>query len=374
VLSPNSVASEQVERELTIAAETKRRVIPIVESPCELPDGFQYDLAGIQRIDFSALPRDVALDHLVRRVGAGGPHAPPAGAPVAETPPIETPIEAPPIETPSPVPASPVGAAAGPASVLPPSTAAAPAFEGSKPSTAWPKPSGPSAMSVPAGPSASRPRRRLAAVLLGTGSAAVLAIVLLVVLSGGGGGDDGLAGSEPSGPTTEATSEDQGASGAPDATVRTGEPQGAQPTDEVDEVSPTEVTISPAETLVRQLQAAYNNRDWDTVRSMGATTETDEKLDEVYGNVENATSVVLDEQQNADGTWALTGALLSLDRPEGDRTNNTTNIVCLHWTVDPDAGRASFQSFSGSDGQTDRRQPEWLPEDQFESTAQQYCG
>jgi hypothetical protein len=229
-------------------------------------------------------------------------------------------------------------------------------------------------MSVPAGPSPSRPRRRLAAVLLGAGSAAVLAIVLLVALGGGRGGGDGLAGSEPSGPTTEATSEDRGASGAPDTTVRTGEPQGAQPTDEVDEVSPSEVTISPAETLVRQLQAAYNNRDWDTVRSMGATTETDEKLDEVYGNVENATSVVLDEQLNADGTWALTGALLSLDRPEGDRTNNTTNIVCLHWTVDPDAGRASFQSFSGSDGQTDRRQPEWLPEDQFESTAQQYCG
>src|SRR5687768_12368387 len=69
VLSPDSVSSGQVERELTIAAETKRRIIPIIFRPCDLPDGFQFELAGVQRIDFSEQPYESALDQLVRRIG-----------------------------------------------------------------------------------------------------------------------------------------------------------------------------------------------------------------------------------------------------------------------------------------------------------------
>jgi hypothetical protein len=197
--------------------------------------------------------------------------------------------------------------------------------------------------------------------------------VLLVVLGGGGGGgDDGLAGSEGSGPTTEASSEDQGASGAADTTVRAGQPQGAQPTDEVG-VSPTEVTISPAETLVHELQAAYNERDWDTVRRLAFPDVTDEDLERTYGNVEIAKSFVLDEQQTGDNTWDLTGALVALDRPEGDR-GETTNVVCVRWRVDTGAGMAPFEAVQGTDGKTDRRLDGWLPEDQFESAAQRYCG
>ena len=49
VLSPDSVESAPVERELTIAAETKRRIIPIVHRPCELSDGLQFELAGIAK-------------------------------------------------------------------------------------------------------------------------------------------------------------------------------------------------------------------------------------------------------------------------------------------------------------------------------------
>ena len=89
VLSPDSVSSGQVERELTIAAETKRRIIPIIFRPCDLPDGFQFELAGVQRIDFSEQPYESALDQLVRRIGVLPP--PENVTPVLPlAPPVET--------------------------------------------------------------------------------------------------------------------------------------------------------------------------------------------------------------------------------------------------------------------------------------------
>ena len=87
VLSPHSVQSVPVERELTIAAEHKRRIIPIVLRPCELPDGFQFELAGVQRIDFVEQPYDEALDELVHRIG----HVP------STAPPLPPPTPAPPV-------------------------------------------------------------------------------------------------------------------------------------------------------------------------------------------------------------------------------------------------------------------------------------
>ena len=70
VLSPNSVQSENVERELTVAAENRRRVVPILHQPCELPDGFQYELAGLQHIDFVVQSYDRAFDELLRQLQA----------------------------------------------------------------------------------------------------------------------------------------------------------------------------------------------------------------------------------------------------------------------------------------------------------------
>ena len=40
VLSPNSTHSENVERELSVAADNSKRVVPIVYQQTELPDGF----------------------------------------------------------------------------------------------------------------------------------------------------------------------------------------------------------------------------------------------------------------------------------------------------------------------------------------------
>jgi hypothetical protein len=71
VLSPDSVRSVSVERELTIAAEMTRRIIPILHRQCTLSDGVMFDLAGLQRTDFVDQPYASAFEELVDRVHAG---------------------------------------------------------------------------------------------------------------------------------------------------------------------------------------------------------------------------------------------------------------------------------------------------------------
>jgi hypothetical protein len=84
VLSPDSVQSVSVERELTIAAELGRRIIPIVHRPCSLSDGVMFDLAGLQRTDFVDRSYAEAFEELLERVQAGAGRAVP-------TAPIEPP-------------------------------------------------------------------------------------------------------------------------------------------------------------------------------------------------------------------------------------------------------------------------------------------
>ena len=71
VLSPDSVQSGAVERELTIAAEMERRIIPILHRTCVLSDGLMFELAGLQRTDFVDRAYEDALAELVQRIGAG---------------------------------------------------------------------------------------------------------------------------------------------------------------------------------------------------------------------------------------------------------------------------------------------------------------
>jgi hypothetical protein len=83
VLSPNSTSSESVERELTVAAENSKRVVPVMYRQCTLPDGFQYELAGIQYVDFTAYDFDEGVRRLDAQLGpttettAAGHEAPP---------------------------------------------------------------------------------------------------------------------------------------------------------------------------------------------------------------------------------------------------------------------------------------------------------
>lgn len=49
LLSPNSVESDNVLRELMVAVDRHKRILPIVLEPTDLPSAFDYALAGIQR-------------------------------------------------------------------------------------------------------------------------------------------------------------------------------------------------------------------------------------------------------------------------------------------------------------------------------------
>ncbi len=60
LLSPNSVASEHVLRELSIASEKRKRLLPVDLLATELPASFEYALAGLQRVaigDFEGIVR-----------------------------------------------------------------------------------------------------------------------------------------------------------------------------------------------------------------------------------------------------------------------------------------------------------------------------
>lgn len=102
ILSPNCVASKNVVKELSIAESKDRHIIPIMFQTCEISPEMEYQLAGLQWIDFSELGFQPAMDRLVRVLRAG------AGASPAPSP--EPRRAAPP---PQPQPSPPLQAAAG---------------------------------------------------------------------------------------------------------------------------------------------------------------------------------------------------------------------------------------------------------------------
>jgi TIR domain len=81
LVSPASMASENVEREVNLAAEVKRRILPIVLAPAEMTGSIAFELAGVQELSFVGRPFDDALDELRRELktfpAAGGAAPPP---------------------------------------------------------------------------------------------------------------------------------------------------------------------------------------------------------------------------------------------------------------------------------------------------------
>lgn len=53
VLSPSCTASTNVGRELELAADHNRSIIPIIYRACEIPPAIEYHFAGVQRLDFT---------------------------------------------------------------------------------------------------------------------------------------------------------------------------------------------------------------------------------------------------------------------------------------------------------------------------------
>ncbi|MFN7994464.1 MAG: toll/interleukin-1 receptor domain-containing protein [Bryobacteraceae bacterium] len=84
VLSPQCIKSQNIVKELSIAESRQRHIIPLMYQPCEIPPGMEYQLAGLQWIDFSELEFETALGRLVSAVGAENePKEPPPTPPPA---------------------------------------------------------------------------------------------------------------------------------------------------------------------------------------------------------------------------------------------------------------------------------------------------
>jgi adenylate cyclase len=72
LLSPDAVSSHNVTKEVSLASEKRKNIMPIVVRACELSDAMEYALAGLQHVD---LWNEEALERAFAKLGihAGGP-------------------------------------------------------------------------------------------------------------------------------------------------------------------------------------------------------------------------------------------------------------------------------------------------------------
>jgi len=85
IVSPRSMASPNVEREVTVAAEESRRIVPVVLEHAEMTGSILFVLAGAQQISFAGRPFEVAMQDLrdeLRRLPANPLQASPLPPPV----------------------------------------------------------------------------------------------------------------------------------------------------------------------------------------------------------------------------------------------------------------------------------------------------
>src|SRR6185503_12912766 len=66
LLSPTSIESENVRKEVSLAAERKKKILPLDLEPVTLPHDFAYHLAGIQRTSMTN------IDSIIRALGKIG--------------------------------------------------------------------------------------------------------------------------------------------------------------------------------------------------------------------------------------------------------------------------------------------------------------
>ena len=74
-ITPHSTGSENVVNELALASERKKPIIPIYLEPAETPETMEYQLAGIQRVEFYESREEMALQSVIRaltKLGSAG--------------------------------------------------------------------------------------------------------------------------------------------------------------------------------------------------------------------------------------------------------------------------------------------------------------
>ena len=70
VLSPNSTASRNVTKELSIADSHHKPIYPVICEACDIPPDVEYQLAGLQWIDLSSDKYETGLNKLFSALGA----------------------------------------------------------------------------------------------------------------------------------------------------------------------------------------------------------------------------------------------------------------------------------------------------------------
>jgi len=93
ILSPDSVASRWVQRELAFADQKGKRVLPLLYKPCGLRAWFELRFGNVQRADFSRGSYETNLAELLASIEQvlGLTVAPPAPAPSPEPPAVPAP-------------------------------------------------------------------------------------------------------------------------------------------------------------------------------------------------------------------------------------------------------------------------------------------
>jgi len=81
VLSPNSISSENVTKELTLAEQHKKRILPLVIKEVQIPPSLDYQLAGLQYQTFVEGSYASNFERLTRSLGALGIVTAPAPKP-----------------------------------------------------------------------------------------------------------------------------------------------------------------------------------------------------------------------------------------------------------------------------------------------------
>jgi TolB-like protein len=71
-ISENSADSENVVKEVALASEGRKRILPVYIRQAEIPESMAYQLAGIQRIEFFEGREDAALQAVIRALAKLG--------------------------------------------------------------------------------------------------------------------------------------------------------------------------------------------------------------------------------------------------------------------------------------------------------------
>ena len=71
-ISPNSTKSKNVVRELALASEEEKTILPVFIAPTDIPESMKYQLAGIQRVEYFAGNEEEAIGSVLRALSRLG--------------------------------------------------------------------------------------------------------------------------------------------------------------------------------------------------------------------------------------------------------------------------------------------------------------